>query len=199
MRTRFSLAGLAALVALACNIQKASVRAEAGTVPITPPDPAPAQPGADSEPPVALQPSETRPAPAKGRVKRESSAAPNAAPAEKPRVAPAAEPKKAETEQQCKACGGVWAKHGLSKTPSCNCATSDGGRRCKDGAECEGICAAADEPELEVVEKGPPARGFFVGRCSKNVAIFGCYRPIERGASATPVDLTPPPQMICAE
>jgi hypothetical protein len=89
--------------------------------------------------------------------------------------------------------------HGLSPTPSCNCRTSDGGKRCRDGLECEGLCTAADEPERHVTDPGPPARGYFVGRCSTHAAVFGCYRPIDDGAGARPVDLTEPPQMICAD
>jgi hypothetical protein len=104
-----------------------------------------------------------------------------------------------QTERDCKACNGDWGVHGLSPKPSCNCRTTDGGKRCKDGAECEGLCTAADDPEREVVERGPPARGFFVGRCSTFMTIFGCYRPIDDGARARPVDLTEPPQMICAD
>jgi hypothetical protein len=103
------------------------------------------------------------------------------------------------TERECKACNGDWRIHGLSQAPSCNCRTTDGGKRCRDGAECQGLCTAADDPEREVVERGPPARGFFVGRCSKFVTIFGCYRPIDDGASSSPVDLSEPPQMICAD
>ena len=112
---------------------------------------------------------------------------------------PRKRPSPPQTERDCKACNGEWGIHGLSQKPSCNCRTTDGGRRCKDGSECQGLCTAADDPEREVVERGPPARGFFVGRCSKFMSIFGCYRPIDDGAGAKPVDLTEPPQMLCAD
>ncbi|HEX6764910.1 MAG TPA: hypothetical protein VF103_05515 [Polyangiaceae bacterium] len=105
----------------------------------------------------------------------------------------------ARTEADCKACNGDWGIHGIAQTPSCNCRTHDGGKRCRDGTECEGLCTAADEPEREIVEPGPPARGFFVGRCSKFSSVFGCYRPIEDGAGKKVVDLAEPPQMICAD
>src|SRR5688572_24532340 len=39
-----------------------------------------------------------------------------------------------QTERDCKACNGDWRVHGLSQTPSCNCRTTDGDKRCKDGA-----------------------------------------------------------------
>jgi hypothetical protein len=35
-----------------------------------------------------------------------------------------------------------------------------------------------------VAQPGPPARGFFVGRCSNYETTFGCFRVIERGARA---------------
>jgi len=104
-----------------------------------------------------------------------------------------------QSERDCKACNGDWGVHGISPTPSCNCRTSDGGKRCKDGSECQGLCTAADDPERDVTDPGPPARGFFVGRCSRFSTVFGCYRPIDAGAGSKPVDLTEPPQMICAD
>jgi hypothetical protein len=104
-----------------------------------------------------------------------------------------------QNEHDCKACNGEWRVHGIAPKPSCNCRTSDGGKRCRDGIECEGLCIAADDPERQVTAPGPPARGFFVGHCSKFAAVFGCHRPLDDGASAKPVDLTEPPQMICAD
>ena len=60
--------------------------------------------------------------------------------------------------------------------------------------------ARADNPETEVLQAGPPARGFFVGRCSELVTVFGCNRIIERGASAHgPVLLAEPPQKLCVD
>lgn len=90
--------------------------------------------------------------------------------------------------------------HGIAQTESCNCRTSDGGKRCRDGAECQGLCVAAEQPEREIVEAGPPARGYFVGTCSETVAIFGCYRAIERGATSKgPISLAEPPAALCAD
>ena len=89
--------------------------------------------------------------------------------------------------------------HGLSQTPSCNCRTSDAGKRCRDGTECEGLCTAAEAPERLVTDPGPPARGFFVGRCSAFATVFGCYRPIHDGAGVKPVELSEMPQTICAD
>jgi hypothetical protein len=93
----------------------------------------------------------------------------------------------------------VWGTHGISDTASCNCRTSDAGKRCRDGLECEGQCTAAETPERDVTQAGSPPRGFWVGKCSEFVAVFGCYRPIGDGAGARAVELEEPPQTICAD
>lgn len=118
--------------------------------------------------------------------------------------APAAETRRAApppTEDECRACRGVWGKHGIAETPSCNCRTNDGGKACRDGAECEGQCIAdADNPRHEVTDPGPPPRGYFLGRCSELASVFGCFRTIDRGAAARgPVPAADPPGMICAD
>jgi hypothetical protein len=128
-------------------------------------------------------------APAGGGTPATAAAAVTTASAERP-----------TTEEGCKACNGIWGVHGIAATPSCNCRTTDGGRRCRDGAECQGLCLAADEPEREVVEAGPPPRGHFVGRCSNTIAVFGCSRIIDRGAMARgAVPLSDPPAQLCAD
>jgi hypothetical protein len=105
------------------------------------------------------------------------------------------------TADQCKAaCNGVWDVHGIAAEKSCNCRTRDGGKRCRDGADCQGMCITAEEPEREIVEEGPPTRGFFVGRCSDVVTVFGCNRQIAHGAAARgPVSLTEPPPSMCVD
>jgi hypothetical protein len=109
-------------------------------------------------------------------------------------------PAPALTPEACRACRGIWDVHGISQEKSCDCRTHDGGKRCRDGAECEGMCVAADEPETEVVAAGPPPRGFFVGRCSDLVTVFGCIRLIDRGAVARgPGSLADPPPQLCVD
>ena len=137
----------------------------------------------------------TQPAtPAARRRRNEDGAAPLA-----PLVPAKRKAARAQTESDCKACNGTWGVHGISPTPSCNCRTSDAGKRCRDGIECEGLCTAAETPERQVTDPGPPARGFLVGRCSAFATVFGCYRPIDNGAGAKPVELSEMPQMICAD
>jgi hypothetical protein len=105
------------------------------------------------------------------------------------------------TPEGCRACRGLWAVHGLDDKPSCNCRTADAGKRCRDGRDCQGMCiVSADKPEVELLQAGPPARGFFVGHCSALVTVFGCNRLLERGASAAgPGPVAEPPPTICVD
>jgi hypothetical protein len=137
-----------------------------------------------------------------------SRAEPPFAPVSQPASLPMTPPRNAE---ECKACNGIWGVNGISQVAhaadgamslveSCNCRTHDGGKRCRDGADCEGMCVAADAPEREIVDKGPPARGFFVGRCSDMVAQFGCILLIGRGVTARgPQPLDVPPARVCVD
>ena len=107
------------------------------------------------------------------------------------------------TEEGCSACGGEWAAHGLvgaqQGTMSCLCPTVDGGKRCRDGAECQGECLT-DGVDHEVTAAGPPALGFFVGKCSRFRTTYGCHRVIASGAlQSSPVPLDQPPTEICAD
>jgi len=103
-------------------------------------------------------------------------------------------------EEECRACNGIWGKHGLRQIPFCNCGTKDADKRCRDGLECEGQCVADDEPEREIVQAGPPPLGYFVGKCSAVAKVFGCRRIIQRGAAASPPhDLSKPLQKMCSD
>ena len=106
-----------------------------------------------------------------------------------------------QTAAECSVCRGEWGRHGISQTESCNCRTNDGGKRCTDGDDCQGVCVAAtDNPEQDVREPGPPARGFFVGRCSELKTVFGCIRIIDHGVRARgPVSLAEPPATMCVD
>src|SRR5688572_32181626 len=86
-----------------------------------------------------------------------------------------------ETKEACAACNGKWARHGLAEQESCICRTKDGGRACLDGAECQGQCVAR-ESDFVVVEKGPPPRGHYKGKCSEFDTVFGCHRFVPMGA-----------------
>jgi hypothetical protein len=104
-----------------------------------------------------------------------------------------------KTEADCRACNGKWGVHGMMDEKSCLCPAKDAGKRCKDGLECEGECLVV-EGQTEVVDKGPPPRGFFVGKCSPYDKIFGCYKMLLDGALAQgPTALDEPAQEICID
>ena len=125
-----------------------------------------------------------------------ASPSPSATPAPVHSTSPRTEPTTAEA---CRACLGDWAVHGVIQEPSCLCPTGDVDKRCRDGGECEGQCLA-DDGEREVVQAGPPARGYFVGKCSRFRTSFGCHRMIARGAfKAGPANLDDPPAEVCAD
>jgi hypothetical protein len=88
----------------------------------------------------------------------------------------------------CDACGGKWARHGLAEVESCICKTKDGGKACTDGNDCQAHCVAKDA-DFVVVQKGPPAKGHWKGKCSEYDTVFGCYRFVPKGASKKPPQL----------
>lgn len=90
------------------------------------------------------------------------------------------------TKQACDACDGKWARHGLGEQETCICKTKDGGKACRDGADCTGQCIAADDAAFEVTEKGPPPKGYWRGKCSEYDTTFGCHRTIPSGAKSRP-------------
>jgi hypothetical protein len=89
------------------------------------------------------------------------------------------------TKEGCDACNGKWGRHGLMDVQSCLCKTRDGGKPCRDGAECQAQCLAGDD-DFVVVEKGPPPKGHYQGKCAEYQTTFGCFRFIPRGASKQP-------------
>jgi hypothetical protein len=89
--------------------------------------------------------------------------------------------------------------HGLGGTPRCLCRTHDAGKRCRAKDDCDGECLA-DAGEREVTDPGPPARGYFLGRCSEFRTTFGCHRYLSgRRDQSGPVALDQPPSEICAD
>jgi hypothetical protein len=97
---------------------------------------------------------------------------------------PAVGPRKIpQNEAECRACNGNWGVHGMRDEASCLCRTRDAGKTCKDGLDCEGECEVVDD-KMEIVEPGPPPRGYFVGRCTEFDHVFGCRRLLMDGTLA---------------
>lgn len=89
------------------------------------------------------------------------------APAEGP-----AQTERIADEAACTALGGEWTRLGLAPDPQCVLQTSDAGRACSDGAQCEGLCLA---PEGSV--DGTRVEG----TCSTTTNPFGCQQRVHEG------------------
>jgi hypothetical protein len=128
-----------------------------------------------------------------------NNASTRAAPLPAPSVGDKRQPKPRSAQECQKTCNGEWSAHGLSGVLSCLCRTGDSGKDCRDKAECQGECLL--EPlRSEVLSPGPPAIGFFIGKCSEFVTTFGCARRIQAGTKDRgPVDLSEPPPQICLD
>lgn len=85
---------------------------------------------------------------------------------------------RAQAQAACVACQGVWGRWGMRQQEGCNCRTSDAGRACEDGADCEAGCVWTGSRQV--------SRGMFVavGRCAERRMNFGCRTLIEVGARA---------------
>lgn len=105
----------------------------------------------------------------------------------------------ARTPEACRACNGEWGPHGLAQVESCMCRTKDAGKPCKGKGDCESQCVATEQPETQVVDKGPPAKGYFLGHCHEFVPFFGCGRLLRDSNDTTPVALDEPPPKICID
>jgi hypothetical protein len=102
----------------------------------------------------------------------------------------------AQTQEECKACHGEWGAHGLAQMTSCLCRTTDAGKPCYRRSDCQGLCVAGENVKREVVQAGPPAQGYFVGRCAEFNPIFGCMRVLDQ---AGPGPLDEPPGVLCID
>jgi hypothetical protein len=71
------------------------------------------------------------------------------------------------------------------------CRTKDAGKSCKSKRDCESQCVASDPPNVEIVDKGPPSKGFFLGHCYELTTFFGCGRLLRDSSAAAPLDESP--------
>lgn len=80
-------------------------------------------------------------------------------------------PKPESEEESCKKHGGGW----ISSSCSCNLPTSDAGKECSDGSECDGACLAEKE------KPGEPAPT--KGKCSEWTIVLGCRYFVTKGVA----------------
>jgi len=82
----------------------------------------------------------------------------------------------------CEKCQGVWGRYGVNKIEGCNCKTSDAGKVCIDGDDCQGYC----------LFQRYNGEGREEGLCSDTQRLSGCYPIIFHGASQQQPILPPP-------
>lgn len=98
------------------------------------------------------------------------------------------------------ACNGDFGIHGRSQRPTCLCRTRDAGQPCRSRDDCRGECVLDDPIQTEVVDPGPPARGYFVGKCAEFTITYGCRRRLPKTVGKLePVDLSSPPAVSCVD
>lgn len=84
--------------------------------------------------------------------------------------------KQEAAERECRAAGGEWSRFGvvdaLCGIHSCAPRTSDGGKACRNRADCEHLC----------VTEAPPKIGAEVeGKCTAVKTSFGCFTHVDGG------------------
>jgi len=88
----------------------------------------------------------------------------------------------------------------MAQKEACLCRTKDAGKTCKSKQDCESQCVAEDDPDTEVVDKGPPPKGFFLGKCHPYAKYFGCARLLlDQVDGHKPVPLDEPPAKLCVD
>lgn len=75
----------------------------------------------------------------------------------------------------CASVGGKMLPQGRMQSLRCVLAYSDAGKRCTDGADCEGDCRITE------AAGAPDAGANAVGRCTATSSRFGCYTTITGG------------------
>ncbi len=88
----------------------------------------------------------------------------------------------AAAKEACQNCQGVWGTWGVNKLEGCNCKTTDAGKMCIDGDECQGYC----------LFRRYNGEGREEGMCSDTQRLVGCYPIIFKGAKDRPPILPPP-------
>ncbi|MEX1368132.1 MAG: hypothetical protein AB1Z98_33695 [Nannocystaceae bacterium] len=94
------------------------------------------------------------------------------------------DPERTAQREQCLADGGSWAARGMLGIESCSRPTTDAGKRCLSGSDCEGACiedqaeAIGDDVLAGVeVPRCSPGREprLLVGKCDDRTLRFGCH------------------------
>ncbi|MEZ0470721.1 hypothetical protein [Luteimonas salinilitoris] len=80
------------------------------------------------------------------------------------------------SEAECLQRGGQWTQLGRAPVKQCLLRTTDAGKACTDGAQCEGLCLASEGSEDGATVSGT---------CSADTNRFGCQQRMTDGAAVT--------------
>jgi hypothetical protein len=84
-------------------------------------------------------------------------------------------------EASCTASAGQWQRAGRGGGFHCILTYADGGKPCRDGAECQGDCRT--DPSVEF----PPAGSSATGLCQADSNRFGCHASISNGRAGVAI------------
>ncbi|MBB1486797.1 hypothetical protein H4O21_09265 [Oceanospirillum sp. D5] len=78
-----------------------------------------------------------------------------------------------KTRESCEAEGGTWQRVGLARRLSCILPTTDAGKACTDGSQCQVACMLKERN----IAPGTPA----TGQCHDSTQRFGCRAYVSDG------------------
>ena len=109
-------------------------------------------------------------------------------------------PMRPSTKDACDACQGLWGVHGIEDVEVCLCKTSDEGRECLDGDECQGECLLDPDAEFQVMHGSDPPRGYYKGHCASYDTTFGCFRHVPTAVkSQLPLPADEAGEFVCVD
>lgn len=91
----------------------------------------------------------------------------------------------AHAKAACDKCSGTWARYGVNHTWGCNCKTTDAGKVCNDGNDCQGLCLFR-RYDGEAREEGV---------CSETQRMSGCHSIVMKGQSELKPRIPPPKKL----
>jgi len=91
----------------------------------------------------------------------------------------------ATAKAACEKCNGVWGRYGVNRNQGCNCKTTDAGKVCNDGDDCQGLCLFR-RYDNEAREEGV---------CSEQQRMTGCIPIVMKGQSQLKPRIPPPKKL----
>lgn len=87
-----------------------------------------------------------------------------------------------DNEKDCLALAGEWKEFGPSNNKECNLFTTDAGKECSDGKECQGFCFTESEEIISQADLSSPVST--MGICSDSTVVTGrCIAFVDEGTT----------------